>query len=173
MNARTIAVTAVSIAIVTVLVAIVPVPIAATGGFTHPGAVAEIFVAMAFGPLVGMVAAGVGAAIADLVLGFGSFAPLTLIAHGCLGFLAGWLGWQKGWGGMLIGWVVGGLALVAVYFLGEATVYGFGVAGAVAEVPVNLFQVGLGFLGIVLFDLVKRAYPQIEQLAGGVTFKEE
>lgn len=173
MNARTIAVTAVSIAIVTVLVAIVPVPIAATGGFTHPGAVAEIFVAMAFGPLVGMVAAGVGAAIADLVLGFGSFAPLTLIAHGCLGFLAGWLGWKKGWGGMLTGWVVGGLALVAVYFLGEATVYGFGVAGATAEVPVNLFQVGLGFLGIVLFDLVKRAYPQIEQLAGDVTFQEE
>lgn len=173
MNARTIAVTAVSIAIVTVLVAIVPVPIAATGGYTHPGAIAEIFIAMAFGPIVGVVAAGIGAAIADLVLGFGSFAPLTLIAHGSLGFLAGWLGWKKGWSGMLTGWVVGGLALVAVYFVGEATVYGFGVAGAGAEVPVNLFQVGLGILGIVLFQLVKRAYPQIEQLAEGPTFTEE
>lgn len=173
MKAQTIAVAAICIAIVAVLVAIVPVPIPATGGFTHPGAVAEMFVAMAFGPLIGVVAAGVGAAIADLALGYGSFAPLTLIAHGAFGLLAGWLGWKKGWGGMLVGWVVGGLALVAVYFLGEATVYGFGAAGAGAEVPINLFQVGLGILGILLFQLVKRAYPQIEQLAGGVTFREQ
>jgi uncharacterized membrane protein len=164
---------AVCIAIVAVLVAIVPVPIPATGGFTHPGAVAEFFVSMAFGPLVGMVAAGVGAAIADLVLGYGSFAPLTLIAHGALGLLSGWLGWKKGWGGMLVGWIVGGLALVAVYWVGEATVYGFGAAGASAELPINLFQVGLGIVGILLFQGVKAAYPQIEQLAGGVTFREE
>jgi uncharacterized membrane protein len=173
MQARTIAVMAVCIAIVAVLVAVVPIPIPATGGYTHPGAVAEMFVAMAFGPLVGMVAAGVGAAISDLVLGYGSFAPLTLVAHGALGLLAGFLGWKKGWGGMLLGWVVGGLALVAVYFLGEATIYGVGAAGAASEVPANLFQVTLGILGILLFQLVKSAYPQIEQLAGGVSFREE
>ena len=171
MSVRRIALIAVCIAIVAVLVAIVPVPIPATGGFTHPGAVAEIFVAMAFGPVVGMVAAGVGAAIADLVLGYGSFAPLTLIAHGSLGLLAGYLGWKKGWSGMIVGWIVGGLALVAVYFIGEATVYGFGVAGAGAEVPINLFQVGLGILGLLLFQLVKRAYPQIEQLGEEAAFE--
>ena len=173
MSVRMIAVTAVCIALVAVLVAVVPIPIAATGGFTHPGAVAEIFVASAFGPVVGMVAAGVGAAISDLALGYGSFAPLTLIAHGALGLLAGWLGWKKGWAGLLAGWIAGGLALVAVYFIGEATVYGFGVAGAAAELPVNLIQVSLGFLGILLFQLVKRAYPQIEGLASGPKFEEE
>jgi uncharacterized membrane protein len=172
MNAKTIAVTAVCIALVTVLVAIVPIPIPATGGFTHPGAIAEIFVSMAFGPIIGMIAAGLGAAIADLVLGYGSFAPMTLVAHGCLGFLAGWLGWRKGWNGMLIGWIAGGLALVAIYFFGGATLYGFGVAGAGAEVPINLFQVALGILGIVLYTLVKRAYPQIDQLAEGTSFTE-
>lgn len=173
MKAQTIAVIAVCIALVAVLVAVVPIPIPATGGFTHPGAVAEMFVAIAFGPVVGMVAAGIGAAIADLVLGYGSFAPLTLIAHGALGFLTGWLGWKKGWGGMLAGWIVGGLALVLVYFVGEATVYGFGTAGAGAEVPINLFQVGLGILGVLLFTLVKRAYPQIQNLAGDAKFVEE
>ena len=66
MNTRTISLAAVCIALVAVLVAIVPVPIPATGGFTHPGAVAEIFVAVAFGPVIGGVAAGVGAAIADV-----------------------------------------------------------------------------------------------------------
>ena len=173
MKARKIAVTAVSIAIVTVLVASVPVPIPATGGFTHPGAIAEIFVAMAFGPIVGMIAAGVGAALADLILGYGSWAPLTLIAHGCLGLLAGWIGWKKGWVRMPAGWIVGGLALVAIYFVGQATVYGLGAAAAAAEVGFNLFQVALGVLGLVLFALVKRAYPQLEQLAEGVEFTEE
>ena len=84
MNVQRITLLAVCIAIVFVLVFSVRVPIPATGGYTHPGAVAEIFVAMAFGPVVGGIAAGVGAAIADLALGYGSFAPLTLIAHGSL-----------------------------------------------------------------------------------------
>ena len=172
MSTRSISVMAVSIAIVAVLVAAVPIP-NPMGGFTHPGAIAEVFIAVAFGPVVGAVAAGLGAAIADLVLGYGSFAPLTLIAHGLLGYLVGLLGHKKGWSGMLIGWVAGGLALVAVYYVGEATIYDFGAAGAAAELPLNLGQVGLGILGLLLFELVKRAYPQIEQMAGDVTFKEE
>ncbi len=173
MDVRQIAVTTVSIAIVAVLVASVPVPIAATGGFTHPGAVAEVFIALAFGPFIGAVAAGVGAAIADLVLGFGSFAPLTLLAHGSLGLLAGWLGWQRGLSAMLVGWIVGGLALVAIYFVGEASIYGFGNAAAAAEVPINLFQVGLGIFGLLLYRLVRRAYPQIDELTVERTFTEE
>ena len=172
MNVRMIAVMAVCIAVVTALVQVVlsPTPI---GGYIHPGAVAEVFVAIAFGPIVGMVAAGVGAAISDLILGFGSFAPLTLIAHGALGFLAGWLGWKKGWFGPVTGWIVGGLALVAVYLIGEATVYQLGLAYALQEVPWNLVQVSLGIFGLLLFQLVKRAYPQIEGLASGPKFEEE
>ena len=172
MNTRKIAITAVSIAIVFVLVSSVAVPIPATGGFTHAGAIAEVFIALAFGPIVGLVAAGVGAALADLYLGFGSFAPLTLIAHGALGGLCGYIGWKKGYTNWVGGWIVGGLALVIVYFVGEATVMGFGVAGATAEVPFNLFQVALGGLGLLLLVLVKRAYPQIETLAEEPTYTE-
>jgi uncharacterized membrane protein len=172
MTTRRIALMAVSIAIVAVLVSSIPVPIAATGGYTHPGAIAEIFVALAFGPVMGGAAAAVGAAIADLALGYGSFAPLTFLAHGSLGVLAGYLGWKKGNSQMIIAWIVGGLALVAVYFVGEATVYGFGVAGAAAELPINLVQVGLGILGLLLYSLVKRAYPQIDQLGVSPTFEE-
>lgn len=163
---------AVGIAIVAVLVSSIPVPIAATGGFTHPGAIAEIFIALAFGPIVGGVSAAVGAAIADLALGYGSFAPLTFIAHGSLGVVAGLIGWKKGADVQALAWFAGGLALVGVYFLGEATVYGFGLAGAVAELPFNLFQVGLGLLGLALFQLVRRAFPQIDQLGEAPEFEE-
>jgi uncharacterized membrane protein len=172
LSARSVSVLAVSIAIVTVTVSLIKIPVATTGGYWHTGVIAEAFLATAFGPLIGGVSAGVGAAIADLIGGFGSFAPLTLLAHGSTGLLIGLLAWRKGWPGMLSGWVLGGLAQVALYFVGEATVYGAGAAGAAAEVPVNLIQVGLGFFGLLLFTVVRQAYPQIERLAGGESFEE-
>lgn len=173
MRARRVAVLAVSIAMVAALISVVPIPIPATGGYTHPGAVAEVFIALAFGPWVGMVAAGVGAATSDLLLGFGSFAPLTLVAHGTLGLLVGLIGWKRGLRYQVLAWVLGGLALVGLYFLGEVLIFRLGVPVALAEVPINLLQVSLGVLGITLFHLVKAAYPQVEQLGGEVTFKQE
>lgn len=174
MSTRFLSITAVSIAIVFVFVRLIQVPIPATGGFTHIGAVAEIFIALAFGPVVGVIAAGAGAALADLTLGYGQWAPLTLLAHGSLGVLAGYIGWKKSSGRMLVAWLVGGLALVLVYFAGEALIpnlYG-GPAAAILELPVNLFQVSLGILGLLLLRLTKAAYPQINQLAEDVSFEE-
>jgi uncharacterized membrane protein len=172
LRARTATITAVSIAIVVLLVYIVRIPVPATGGFWHTGAIGEIFVAVAFGPVVGAIAAGVGAALADLLAGYASFAPLTLFAHGATGLLAGWIGWRKGWPWMLLGWVVGGLAQVAIYFIGEATLYGFGVAGAGVELVGNFVQVGLGIFGVLLFLQVQRAYPQISQLSAPAPFED-
>jgi uncharacterized membrane protein len=172
MNARTVALAGVGIALVAVMVSAVRIPVPATGGYWHTGVIAETFLATAFGPLIGGVSAGVGAAIADLLGGFGSFAPLTLIAHGSTGLLVGWLAWRKGWSGMLLGWVVGGLSQVALYFIGEATIYGFGVAGAALELAGNLVQVGLGIFGLLLFRLVRQAYPQLEHLGAPAGFEE-
>lgn len=173
MTARQVSVTAVSIAIVALFVLIVRIPVPATGGFWHLGVVAETFIALAFGPIPGAIAAGAGAALADILGGFASFAPLTLIAHGSTGLVVGWLGWRRGWRLMLSGWLLGGLTQVALYFVGEATVYGFGVAGATAELLGNLAQVGLGFLGILLVRRVRRAYPQLDNLFSGPTLQEE
>ncbi len=172
MSARSVSLTAVSIALVAVMVSAVRIPVAATAGYWHTGVIAEVFVATAFGPAIGAVAAGVGAAIADLLGGFVSFAPLTLIAHGSTGLLVGWLGWRKGTPGMVLGWVVGGLAQVAMYFVGEATVYGAGVAGAAAELVGNLVQVGLGVFGLALFRIVRQAYPQLDHLGSATKFEE-
>lgn len=173
MSARTVSITAVGIAIVTLFVTLIRIPVPATGGFWHLGVMAETFVAVAFGPVIGSVAAGLGAALADTLGGFATFAPLTLVAHGSTGLIVGWLGWRRGWSGMLLGWVLGGLTQVALYFVGEATIYGFGMAGAAAELPGNLVQVGLGVFGLVLFQQVRKAYPEIEQLATGPTYEQQ
>lgn len=173
MSAKRVSILAVSIALVTVVIGFGPkVPVPATGGFGHMGMIVEVFIALAFGPVIGGLAAGIGAALADLILGFASFAPLTLIAHGTAGFLIGLLGYRRGWGWATLAWVVGGLVQVGIYFLGEAMIYDFGVAGASVEVPINLVQVGIGLFGLLLFQLVKLAYPQIEDLAEEPTYEE-
>jgi uncharacterized membrane protein len=173
MRARMISLVAVSIALVAAVVYSIKVPIPATGGYTHPGAVAEVFIAVAFGPVVGSVAAGVGAALSDLLSGYAQFSPLTLLAHGSLGLLVGWMGWKRSWRMKVLGWILGGLALVAFYYVGEATVYGLGSATALVEVPVNLIQVGLGVLGLGLYQLVRRAYPQLDTLTADVSFEDQ
>lgn len=173
MRARMISVVAVSIALVAAVVYSVPIPIPITGGYTHPGAVAEVFVAVAFGPIVGAVASGVGAALSDLMLGYGTFAPLTLLAHGSMGLLVGWWGWRRSWRLKVLGWILGGLALVAFYYVGEATVYQYGPAAAAAEVPINFIQVSLGVFGLLLYQLVKRAYPQLDVLTADVSFEDQ
>jgi uncharacterized membrane protein len=111
--------------------------------------------------------------LSDLLSGYAQFSPLTLLAHGSLGLLVGWMGWKRSWRMKVLGWVLGGLALVALYYVGEATVYGLGSATALVEVPVNLIQVGLGVLGLGLYQLVRRAYPQLDALTADVSFEDQ
>lgn len=173
-SAELVALTAVMIAVIAVATLLVRVPIPATTGYFNFCDVLVYFAAYAFGPWVGMVAGGVGPALADLLGGYGAFAPLTLLAHGLQGLAAGWLGRRGGPKGILLGWGLGTLAMVGVYYLGEATVYGYGWKAALAEVLPNLLQnVGGGLIGIPLYLAVRKAYPPIARLGQPRTWREE
>jgi uncharacterized membrane protein len=75
--------------VVTVFTTVIQVPNPARGGYFNLSDVAVIFASVTFGPWVGLVAGGLGTAIADLILGYAQFAPLSFIAHGGEG-LIGW-----------------------------------------------------------------------------------
>ncbi len=168
------AVVAVMIAVVAVLTFAVQVPIPATGGYVHLGDAGVFFSALAFGPWIGGVAGGVGCAIADIVSGYAGWAPLTLIAHGLQGVITGWLGHRRKVGGLIVAWAVGGLVMIATYFLGEWFFYGLGYGGALAEVLPNLAQAAVGgIIGIPLLLAVRRAYPPIERIGQIQTWTEE
>ena len=79
---RTIALVAVMAAVVCVLTYIVQIPVPATGGYVHLGDVGANFAALAFGPGPGFLIAGGGMAIADLIAGYATYAPGTLVIHG-------------------------------------------------------------------------------------------
>ena len=69
---------------------------------------------------------------------------------------------------------LGAVCLVGLYFLGELhPVYG-GFAGAVTEIIPNIMQaLAGGIVGIPLVLLIRKAYPPIEQIGVGKTWREE
>jgi energy-coupling factor transport system substrate-specific component len=181
-DARAIAVTGVMIALVTVITLAVRIPIPATQGYINFSDVGIYFAAFAFGPWVGFMAGGVGTALADVIGGYVQFAPLSFLAHGLEGLVAGavavWLerllsqagqplrrrsipvGWP-------LGWCAGTIVMVGLYFLGEAWVL-TGPGPALTELPFNLFQnVAGAVVGIPLVLAVRRAYPPITRMTAG------
>ena len=70
---------------VTTLLIRIPVP---GGGYFNFGDVIIVFCGLYAGKKAGMIAGGIGSALADLI-GFPIFAPVTLIAKGLLGLFAG------------------------------------------------------------------------------------
>jgi uncharacterized membrane protein len=169
----TLAVIAIMVAVVAVLTFAVQIPIPATGGYVHFGDVGVYFSALALGPIIGAIAGGVGCAVADIVSGYAVWAPLTLIAHGLQGLLAGYFGYKRGLTGMIVGWAIGSIALIAVYFFGEWFIYGLGLAGALAEVGPNFVQVLVGgLIGVPLVLAIRRAYPPIDRVGMGQTWSE-
>ncbi|MCE5258138.1 MAG: ECF transporter S component [Chloroflexi bacterium] len=152
-------------AVTTVFTLLIRVPIPATQGYINFSDVATYFSGFSFGAVTGGIAGGIGAAIADLLGGYAQFAPLTLLAHGAQGLLAGLIG-RKGTLPMLIlGWAAGTIAMVGLYFLGEGLVYTT-FANALVEVPFNLLQnIAGGVIGIPLYYAVRKAYPAITQFS--------
>ena len=85
----TLAATAVFTALVCVATMVFSIYVPATQGFFNIGESIIYLTAILFGPLAGGIAGGVGAAFADLFLGYGYYAPATLIIKGCEGAIVG------------------------------------------------------------------------------------
>jgi uncharacterized membrane protein len=165
-----IAAAAIMAAVVTVFTAVIQVPNPSSGGYFNLSDVAIIFAAIAFGPWVGLAAGGIGTAIADVMLGYATFAPISFIAHGVEGLIAGWIALRRpSW--LFPAWIAGVVWMVAAYFVGTSLL--LGTAQAVADlVGTNWIQALAGVLGVALYYAVRAAYPAIVNLRGARTWTE-
>jgi len=141
---------------VTTLLIRIPIP---GGGYFNFGDVVIVFCGLYAGRKSGLIAGGIGSALADLI-GFPLFAPITLVAKGLLGFFAGMgkeaVGMKKNlWP------ILGAVVMVAVYFVGTWILPTFGKAAAIADLLPNVMQAILGFIG---GRLLFAAYVKIEDL---------
>jgi uncharacterized membrane protein len=187
--ADAIALTAVMIAATTVATLVLRVPIPATGGYFNFCDVLVYFTALSFGPWIGLIAGGVGPAIADLLGPYAAYAPITLFAHGLQGFVAALLGRRMGVVGVVLGWLAGSLVMIGLYYLGGTAFLRVGVVSvegvdraavtllhspALGEVPANVLQNAIGgLIGIPLYYAVRKAYPPILRLGRPRTWQEK
>ncbi len=168
-----IALAALLIALTTIFTLLVRVPVPATQGYVNLSDVAITFAGLIFGPWVGLVTGGIGAALADLLGGYAQFAPLSLVAHGLEGLVIGWLGFgRKTVVGMIPAWLGGAVVMVGCYLIGEG-LFLTGWPAAIAEMPMNTFQAIVGaIVGIPLVLAVRKAYPPIDRLGQRRTWTE-
>ncbi|MEG1560245.1 MAG: ECF transporter S component [Clostridia bacterium] len=155
LNTRKLVVAGLFCALITVLTMIsISVP-GGMGAFIHFGD-AVVFVAAYFlGGLYGSLSAGIGSALADIILGVPMYAPATFIIKGAMAFLACFLVGKLGRKKYFISFLIAGLIMPIGYFLYEWVLLSFPVA--LANIPYNLIQyaAGIAVSTVLLFALNK------------------
>lgn len=152
-----IALSGIMAALVCVTTLMIQVPVPPTRGYINVGDAMIMVSALAFGPLVGGFAGGVGSALADILGGWAHWAPFTLVIKGVEGVLAGLIAGRGGSKSyrLLLAWAVGCGEMVLGYFTVETSLYGIG--PALTELPGNLVQMlTSGVVGIPISIAIKR-----------------
>jgi uncharacterized membrane protein len=149
-----------------------PIPIPATGGYFNLGETTIYVAALLFGPFVGAFSGGIGAMLSDIYLGYGLFAPGTLIIKGVEGTIVGFLNIKLGkyipnsTVRAVISVIVGGIEMVAGYFLYEtllAVLFPGLEIVAIAEIPLNIGQMLVGLIiAVPIMHAVVRVFPQLK-----------
>ncbi len=145
------------------------IPTPGTGGYIHPGDAVVILSGIILGPHWGLLAAGIGSALADLLGGYFIYVPITFVIKGVVAFAAGLIYQKIGKTAKSRGAavVLGGIADIVLvaggYFLCESMMYSR--AAAAASVPANIIQ---GVSGLVIGALlypVLLTVPDIRRIA--------
>jgi len=153
------------IAATAALTMLISIPFPLTRGYFNLGDAMVMLAGLLLGARLGGIIGGVGSAIADVLLGFGYFAPMTLFIKGTEGFLTGLIGHNRKLPYKIAGCIAGGIAMLVGYFSVETPLYGIG--AALAELlGINILQVSIGaVVGLILIQLVLKAYPGIKSYA--------
>lgn len=146
-NLRRLVLTALFAALVAVATMVINIPMVATQGFVNVGDTMIFAAGIFMGPAVGLLAGGIGSALADLLLGYAHWAPWTLVIKGIEGLVVGLLAHRPFQKYRRLGFPVLAALLVAAAWM----VFGYYIAGgimrgfpaALASVPGNIIQ-GLG-----------------------------
>ena len=124
------------------------------GGYTHLGDAMVVLALMMLGKKIGAAAAGIGAMLSDIILGYAMWAPFSLIAKAAMVAVIGILldrGGSRLW--WLLSVVIGFLVETAIYS-GAAYFLEGGIGGSIAEGTGMIVQ---GILGIVVGGLATAA----------------
>ena len=137
---------------------LITIPVPVTNGYVNLGDCVVLLSGWVLGPAYGFLAAAIGSSLADLILGFGVYAPATFVIKGLMALTAYFvfklLGKNRK---SLLPRIVSALAaeiiMVSGYIAFETITYGFG--GAIVNVVGNIVQ---GAFGIIVGTLLINAF---------------
>ena len=153
-TAKFVTINALSIALVCVSTMAIQIPIPL--GYMHLGNTCILLTAALFGPTTGLLAGGIGSALADLLTGYTQWVLPTLLIKSIMGFAIGYLAWgkEKKLHMASVRTLLASVAGVAVM------IAGYTIAGAVmnGSIYTGLLQVpGLtleGIIGMAIFYVI-------------------
>ena len=156
---RTMVLAAVLAALACVATMVVQIP-SPMNGYVNLGDCFVLLSGWLLGPWWGAAAGGIGSMLADLLLGYGHYAPGTLVIKGLMALAAALLykALGKNTAASLVSGLVGEVIMVAGYFGYAALLLGKGI-GAAASVPGNLVQGAVGLVaGFLLLQVARRTH---------------
>lgn len=139
--------TALFMAIICVATLVIQIPSPATNGYFNLGDCFVLLAGWFLGPVYGIIAAGVGSALADIITGYFLYVPATFFIKAIMALVAYFIYKalnSKPFFGKIASTVTAEIIMVLGYFAYEATVLGYGIAAA-ASVPSNALQ---GIVGV-------------------------
>lgn len=144
------------IALTTVMTMVIQIPTPGTNGYLNLGDMVVFMGALILGPKGGLIVGGLGSSMADVLLGYSHYAPITLIVKGLEGYIAGRLFETKlGQKTPLLVTTIGGIWMAFGYYFAEIFMYG--AKAALASVPGNLLQGTVGAVAAVaLYGALKK-----------------
>lgn len=145
---------------------VISIPIPATNGYINLGDGVVLLGAFLLGPIYGAVAGGLGSMLADILLGYASYAPGTLIIKALSALFAAIvsrMGHHKT-AAVILGAVAGELVMILGYFAYESLILGYGLA-ALASIPANALQAAAGSIASILCHRALRSIPFIRKLS--------
>lgn len=153
-----IVITALFAALICVATMLIQVPIPSTGGYANLGDGFILICAFLMQPVYGVIAAGLGSVLADILLGYVAYAPGTLVIKACVALFAALIyrrfGKEKASGKslmvMVIAAILSEIFMVLGYFAYEAVLLGMGM-GALGSIAGNIAQ---GCVGTIIACIV-------------------
>lgn len=146
------------VALICVATMLVQIPIPATGGYANLGDGVILICAFLMPPAYAVMAAGLGSMLADLLAGYASYVPGTLLIKAGLALVAALIfrkaGKFKNTRLMLAVMIAAGILaeafMVLGYFLYEAVILGYGPGAAGAIIG----NTGQGVIGVIVGCIV-------------------
>jgi uncharacterized membrane protein len=157
-DATTVALSAIIAAAVAVATMVISIPLGI--GYLNFGEVIIYTAAFLFGGTVAGLSGGVGAATADVILGFPMYAPVTLVVKGIEGYIVGHFAGAS-LRSKAIAVAAGAPIMIAGYVLARAVVEGIP-AAIFLELPTDILQAAVGFaLSVPLSKALEGRLPEL------------